>query len=242
VKLQVMSDLHLERYAEDDGWKLVRSLPVLAEVLVLAGDITPLDDRAVAAKRLGWLCSRWKHVVYVPGNHEYYGCTPWMAEAALDALEGELPNLRLLKVGRTWAEPSLPRFVGCTLWFRARAPSRYLADFRLIRDFTPWVYEENDRAKAWLAETVGPGDVVVTHHMPSSRSVHQRYLVSPLNDYFLSSEMKTIAERKPALWLHGHSHEAVDYRLHETRILSNPKGYPLESKATTFNPALVVEV
>ena len=34
-----------------------------------------------------------------------------------------------------------------------------------------------------------------------------------------------IEEKKPALWIHGHAHNSVDYTIGETRILSNPRGY-----------------
>ena len=42
------------------------------------------------------------------------------------------------------------------------------------------------------------------------------------------------------LWIHGHSHQAVDYEIANTRVLSNPRGYPDEH--TGFDAALVAEV
>jgi len=43
------------------------------------------------------------------------------------------------------------------------------------------------------------------------------------------------------LWIHGHTHYNVDYRVGSTRVLSNQLGYPSES-IKDFNPALVVEL
>jgi hypothetical protein len=43
-----------------------------------------------------------------------------------------------------------------------------------------------------------------------------------------------------ALWIHGHSHHAVDYEIAGTRIVSNPKGYPGEDCG--FCPGLIVEI
>jgi hypothetical protein len=44
-------------------------------------------------------------------------------------------------------------------------------------------------------------------------------------------------------WVHGHMHDAVDYMIGETRILSNPRGYKgYEEQAETFDPSFSFEV
>jgi predicted phosphodiesterase len=43
------------------------------------------------------------------------------------------------------------------------------------------------------------------------------------------------------LWIHGHTHWAFDYKIGETRVLANPRGYPHET-THGFNPKLIVEV
>ena len=43
-----------------------------AELVILAGDLAPVHTR-----RVGDIARRWagaEHILYVPGNHEYYGC------------------------------------------------------------------------------------------------------------------------------------------------------------------------
>lgn len=40
------------------------------------------------------------------------------------------------------------------------------------------------------------------------------------------------------LWVHGHSHTAVDYDVAGTRVVCNPRGCPGED--TGFNPGLVL--
>jgi hypothetical protein len=32
---------------------------------------------------------------------------------------------------------------------------------------------------------------------------------------------------KAPLWLHGHVHDSFDYRAHGSRVVANPRGYPL---------------
>lgn len=43
-----------------------------------------------------------------------------------------------------------------------------------------------------------------------------------------------------ALWVHGHSHTAVDYDVAGTRVVCNPRGYPGEE--TGFRPDLIIDV
>jgi hypothetical protein len=50
-----------------------------------------------------------------------------------------------------------------------------------------------------------------------------------------------IVAREPALWIHGHTHHAMDYRIGPTRILCNPLGYPHEAN-DGFDPRLTVEL
>jgi hypothetical protein len=49
----------------------------------------------------------------------------------------------------------------------------------------------------------------------------------------------------PVLALHGHVHENRDYTIGHTRIVANPRGYPLRNglrENPNFNPGLVIEV
>lgn len=36
----------------------------------------------------------------------------------------------------------------------------------------------------------------------------------------------------PMLWVHGHTHEAFDYRIGNTRVIVNPRAYPNEVSST----------
>ncbi len=43
------------------------------------------------------------------------------------------------------------------------------------------------------------------------------------------------------LWVHGHIHKQSDYKIKDTRIICNPRGYPDEPNPH-FDPSLVVEI
>ena len=107
-----------------------------------------------------------------------------------------------------------------------------------------WVYAENAEGLALLVQAAGVADVVVTHHLPSQRSVAPRLEGSQLNAFFVCDCERIIEEGGPGFWIHGHTHTVCDYQLGETRVprvLCNPFGYRGEGQ-TGFVEKLVVEV
>lgn len=101
----------------------------------------------------------------------------------------------------------------------------------------------HSRSRAWLSAELNKPfagkTVVVTHHLPSMQSVAERFKNSALSAAF-ASNMDALVE-KADLWIHGHTHDAFDYRLGRCRVVCNPKGYPGE-QGTAFRPDLIVEV
>ena len=243
MRIQPVSDLHLE-FDEDHGKRFAQELPVLGDVLVLAGDILPIRREPHVREMLGWFCFRFPRVVYVPGNHEYYKTSPAAGSALLASCAREFPNLELLDGAVTEIDGT--RFVGTTLWFPPTPDEegyrRFLADFALIASFVPWVHEAHARDVAFLEQNVRPGDVVITHFVPHPRSIAPQYEGNPLNRFFVAEDVAPLVEERGArLWIHGHTHTSFDYRVGETRVVCNARGYPGEV-GTSVNPELVIEV
>ncbi len=222
-----MSDLHLEftKYDMDDP-------DVHGDVLVLAGDIT-------IKNRVAWInnqATRFRHIIYVLGNHEFYrGDLYRTVEKTRDALFSNvhlLQNESVTLNGKT--------FHGGTLWtdFENGNPLKMhlvggaLNDFKLIRmnkyslRFRPEdALREHKQTKAFLAENVKPGDVVVTHHAPSWMSIATHFKNDLYNSGFASDLSDLILETRPSVWIHGHLHNASDYQIGDTTVLCNPRGY-----------------
>ena len=91
-----------------------------------------------------------------------------------------------------------------------------------------------------LAEPFDGKTVVVTHHAPSSQSVHPRYARDLLTPAFASNLEKLMDGDRAALWIHGHMHESFDYEIYDTRVVCNPRGYAPRALAPDFRPDLVV--
>jgi predicted phosphodiesterase len=103
------------------------------------------------------------------------------------------------------------------------------------------------RSREWLAQQLatpfeGPR-VVVSHHLPSWRSVAPAFLRAVSNASFASDLDELFGP--VALWVHGHTHHSFDYRVGATRIVANPRGYPMKEggfENPRFQPALLVDL
>lgn len=263
MKILPVSDLHLEKWWAD--WRRVfTAIPSgVADVVVLAGDIVSVNYYAEAEVEAMFrgLAEKGSRAIFVPGNHEFFARTE-RSDGAVQITGGmsppEVEDFLVEKLPSWGVDVLSPeggpveiggvRFIGSTLWFPDAVMNvmheKYVCDFSYIKAFKPWVYERNKEMRRYLKETVVAGDVVVTHHLPSARSIHSRFKNSMLNAFFMTEMDDLILEREPALWIHGHGHNGFDYTLGKTRVVANPLGYPeeLAKGHTDYREGFVVEV
>jgi len=239
MKLRIVSDLHLE-WHPDGGRALVRNVVSGDfDVLVVAGDLADAKRLPAALSLLARECR--KEILYTYGNHEFWGSD---RESVIGSvMKNEDPHLFVMDGSVGVVRIDGQRFVGTPLWFRkSAAPKHYMNDFSQIRDFESWVYEENRRAQDVLQKSVEPNDVVITHYLPSERCVHPKWKGSPLNAFFVCDMDPLIKERRPKLWVHGHTHESVDSTVWQTRLVCNPYGYHGHEVNAAFNPQFTIEI
>lgn len=246
MRALVASDLHFE-FHRDGGQAFVESL-LEADVLLLPGD---LSNAAGIWDALLLLLRKYAHVVFVYGNHEFYGSNIPAVKKKVERLLRKLPTLKgnlgqLHVLDNSTCEIEGRRFVGTTLWFRKAFGSlkweRMLNDFSQIGNAHQRIYEENERAIKFLEETVTGDDIVLTHHLPAVESVHPKYEGSPLNRFFLCDVAWLIEKRQPKLWVHGHTHDSCDYVLGTTQVVCNPFGYLAHEENPAFNSELIIEL
>ncbi len=253
MKLQILSDLHLEMLNPACSWRIPQTA---ADVVVLAGDI------GVGLMGVNWAVREaerlQKYAVYVPGNHEYYGERLDVLEKMRAAARGS--SVYVLDMDEVTLEGV--RFLGATLWTdylafgREHRPdamdkaARFLNDHRLIN--RPYgilprdTLERHERAKAWLegklADQGNGATIVVTHHAPSLAGTDARFHKDHLTAAFVSDLEDLIRTYSPTLWIHGHTHHCVRYVVGRTPVAANQKGYPHEPATGLFDPCLVVDV
>lgn len=243
MRFQLLSDIHFEHMA-DQGRSFIAGLdPSICDVLLLAGDISDVGSGLLNA--LALLCQKYAHVVYVPGNHDYGCTTRGNVNATIQKAKRRNTNLHVLQ--RDIVHLGGKRILGATLWFppteMARLQAEVWSDFKMIPGFSKWVYEENAKDVTFFRRELREGDIVVTHYLPSWRSVHPKWAVESTNCFFVCDIEELIVDRKPALWVHGHTHESADYAIGPTRVVCNPFGYvDVNMLNGRFREDLIIEV
>ncbi len=225
MKIQYFSDIHLE-FGEFDA------PDTDAEVIVAAGDI------GVGLQGIEWLKQFDKPIIYVAGNHEYYGGDIVHTRVAIAQLT---VSSQIHFLENESLELNGIRFLGATLWTdylrgnRAamEQAKRQMNDYQQIRcasrQLTPdQLYDINWESRFWLARELDKPHrgktVVVTHHAPSMQSCsltgtsnYPATYCNNLDDFFTRFAID--------LWIHGHIHAVADYQQEQTRIVCNPRGY-----------------
>lgn len=244
MKIHLLSDLHNE-FGQPYG-PVVRD----ADVTILAGDID------IRCRGVQWAEHTFSgHVLYVPGNHEYYGEHFERTFAKMQALASE----RVRVLDRDVCVIGGVRFLGATGWTRLDATGNLplaawdaqqrMQDYKKIRcapGFRKWRPEhcarEAHETFKWLfselSKPFGGRTVVITHHAPSVLSLdgHGDHL-----DASYANRWESLFGEGLDLWVHGHTHRSVDYMLEGTRVVSNPRGYPGEN-VEGFDPELILDV
>jgi predicted phosphodiesterase len=253
MKLNILSDLHLSLGA--------LGIPdTSADMVILAGDI------ARPREAVSWALGFVRPVLYVPGNHEFYG----------GSIEGTMDELKRLCAGtdvRVLDNDEViidgVRFLGTTLWTdfmlfgdgekrlaAVQEALRSMRDFSKIRvgESSGTVFTPADSAALFrinaewldgrLAEPYAGPTVVITHHAPSRISIHPDFADSILNACFVSDAERLIDGRRVHLWIHGHTHNSFDYLLNGTRVVCNPRGYAKHgvNENPLFDPNFVVDI
>lgn len=264
MKIQLKSDLHWENsYAKtflyDPQLKTDAYVNPEADVLILAGDMINATE-----VQINYLLHKFKDVtipiLYVPGNHEYWGQK--MLDAR-DLLRKKLSgtNITLLDRYSTIIKSSAGEealFVGATLWTNLVNPQKaFIAkrtrDFEAIQGITTDSWSFNHISDLSYIERTLDFDqyrdlkkVVISHYLPSKLSVPMRFRDHEMNCIFVAEGMESvIKEHKPNLYVHGHTHDKNDYMIGKTRVVSNPKGRMLHTgvyENHLYDNALIIEI
>lgn len=232
----IASDLHTELRSSD--FDAVAGFSD-ADILVLAGDIGNTNTKSeLYRKTIESASKKYKDVVVVAGNHEYYQCQ-YNHKKVLKKLReiyGAFPNVHFLQQEMKIIQGI--EFIGATLWtliskesangindirsqvFRTQIESvgTFIDDYRYIKN-----------ALATLPR------VVVTHHLPCFRLINPRFYHCGINDAFYTNVIDEVNLRGVALWACGHTHEGAVVKYMDTKLVVNPLGYPGESKQTVFS-------
>ncbi len=259
MKIKVLSDLHIEINGKfeyrDKG----------EDVVVLAGDIAPARICvSIIAETF-----KNKKVVFVAGNHEFYGNIFPDVYLKLREDAEQFENIFFLEKDEVVIGDII--FLGTTLWSdfnlfgnREEVIEKKLA--RKYKDFSSISYKEEgnliaykdiigefelavDFLKNALRKHKNKKVVVITHNAPSKKAIWEGFLNSgdPFKKYLstaFASNLDYLIRDNPQikLWVYGHTHFNRRFKIGETSVVSNQRGYVSRMECPDFDPGLIVEI
>lgn len=253
MRLLIYSDLHLENYSFTPPPAAVKQADVVVLAgdikegggLVSARKMFPKKDIVYVAGNHEFYDAHWGRALsgmrrqakdlgihflendaVTLGGIRFLGCTLWtdfqfFGPRLEDVVKLEcsryMPDYKAI-----WTDDEKQDLAGCNEF---GFPPR-----RLIT--TDDTQHRHHQSRAWLEAALAEGDpcttVVVTHHLPHQRSVARRYKQHHTSGAY-ATRLPADLIRRCGLWIHGHTHDSVNHRFgdarHETRVISNPRGY-----------------
>lgn len=141
-----------------------------------------------------------------------------------------------------------------------------MTDAKVIRTGTPGdeharkfsvsdLYGEHVKARKYIKEAVAAAKelnqktVVVVHHGVTRKSIDPVYIgTDALTKFYVTEMTEFWYETNPDYVFHGHVHHAFDYYVDEdrewcqTRVITNPRGYPKTASELAFGEMFTIDI
>jgi predicted phosphodiesterase len=252
MKLQYISDIHLEHYKLEDIDKVIPKKE--ADILILAGDIG-YPEQIQYKMYIEKVSKIWDKVFIVAGNHEYYQTTKKIKtkeeiDNIIEFIVEDYVNVYYLNNSKIEITFNKEEYViiGCTL-FSDIEPTDYsyqinINDFKYIykkrETFKSYTYNYSkinlldykkyyNESKKFLEDTLdyykntNYNVIVVTHYAPSFDCIEDKYKSSKLNKAYYSNLEYLI--NNLYCWIHGHTHSQREVIINGIKVLNNSIGY-----------------
>ena len=223
-----------------------------ADVLIMAGDIYEFDDLVYKGEILETRFDQFfKHVsdqfplvIWVPGNHEYWGTSPNKGLAKVKKYLADLYIENIFITNNQTIEVAGIPIHCATLWtdMDRGNPVIVQAVTNLMRDYKRIKVDIDSETRgplwakhtiAWHRESVrflksaltdDRPCVIVTHHAPLLKCSGQG---SPASTYGYASDLSELILDNPHIryWCYGHTHENEQIPMGDTTVVSNCRGY-----------------
>jgi hypothetical protein len=258
ITFQIVSDLHIEFEKNS-----LRCITPKSPILCLLGDICSIAYHNSDYKRmiefLDYYTTKFKHILWVPGNHEFYAKIDKLRILQLMKNIGKLyKNVHVLHNTKLTLplkifNPSLTSNVvilGTTLWtyipkeLHSTIPD-LISDYSNIHNnkkhitcnvVNNWHKAAVEFLTKNIASTTLP-IIVMTHHKPFIGMDHNK---SSDRNVCYEVDMTKMFSKKIKLWAYGHTHRAFDKVIQSVHVYSNPRGYP--SQKTGYDKSKIVHV
>jgi Icc-related predicted phosphoesterase len=247
MKFDLLSDIHLGINPSNF------EIEPKSDILVMAGDVieakyflpSPTGYINASTKTLQKICSKYKQVLWVLGNHEHYGSS---INQTVNILRTALIGYRMDNVSVLDNESTVidgVTFFGATFWTDINrgnpidmlAANNGMNDYKMI--FKPFgdtytfltpedtIAEHQKSVAKFKAMTCDPYDplVLIMHHAPHFKSIPKKYQDHQLSHCYYSDLSDLLLDHNVSVACHGHVHTPCQYMIGDTLVVANPRGY-----------------
>jgi predicted phosphodiesterase len=235
MKIQYISDIHLEHYNK------LPTIKQIGDVMVLAGDIGyPFSE--IYEEFLMDMNNKFKKVFLITGNHEFYnsGKNKYKSMEEIDdhirdiIIDNKLMNVSYLD--NSYEDYDGVRFCGTTLWTQITNPRYLINDFSIIKDMSIELRNELfENSCEFINNVLSKDDsvpiVMISHHLPSYKLIHHSFLTDEYKNYnqCYASNCDHFFKGPIKVWIFGHTHKEWNTEIDGVKFLCNPLGYPGEN-------------
>ena len=252
MKIQYCSDLHLE-FPENERFLKKEPLPVIGDVLILAGDIVPFAVMDKHKDFFNIVSDNFKYTYWIPGNHEYYR---YDIKEKYGSLNEKIRSNVFLVNNISLVHENV-KFIFSTLWSKIRPAyqwqiERGMSDFHVIKydghrfsaeRFNQLHYDSLKFIEQELNKEKSRKTVVATHHVPTLLNYPEKYKGDVLNDAFAVELFDLIETKGSDYWVYGHTHNnTADFKIGKTQLLTNQLGYVMHNEQYGFINDKIIEV
>ncbi|BBO59622.1 metallophosphoesterase [Mycoavidus sp. B2-EB] len=253
MRVFALSDLHIDYELNQQWTAQLSTYDYRDDVLILAGDVS--DSLLQLEWCLKSLVSRFKKILYVPGNHDLWVIRDKSERHSLDKFnqictlvrdcgasmqafhEGSLSIIPLLGwYDYSFGQPDTELFSIWADFYACRWPAHFSA-----RDITTHFVQLNEPILSHVRQTV----ISFSHFlpridlMPAYIPLDKRKLYPVLGAYALETQIRQLASK---IHVYGHSHINQNITIDGISYINNAFGYPQEVRITAKQLLCVYEI
>ena len=228
MKYYYISDIHLEWLNKYKVKSILKSFDSLTkeDTIIFNGDIC--SPKYQLDFLISYLTNKVDHIIYVAGNHEYYGSSIQEIDNYITSLEDKYLNFSFLNNKKIVVNGV--EILGGTGWsniLNQRVGS--LNDLKTIKNMSPErMTKLHEEFVLFLKTNIdsNKNQVIVSHFLPSSGVITEYHKNSELNFYFCNGVYDKNYELSPKYWLYGHDHSKNQkIKINDTIFLTNQGEY-----------------
>lgn len=241
MKVAYCSDAHFDIWFHIKGTVPTILNDCNADVLIVAGDMFEYSrwSKFFHQSIIEMLCDRFKHVIMIDGNHEFYNME-FESDDVYEILKDSPSNFKYLRNesitidgvvfygGTFWTNPNdwtplerfgIPNSVSCFTYIKN------MTFDAVTKSHNTFIENLNDTMINHPDNEI----VVISHFPPTQQSIREDYRGNLISAYFANQYFEEFYESTQIKhWICGHVHHKHSFEIGTIQGHCNPIGYPRE--------------